>query len=542
MAYTRTTWSNDAPPAIDATHLNNLEAGVVAALAGQFNVKDYGAVADGSTNDSVAIQLAIDAAAAATRGVVMFPPGIYVVNSGLTVSPGSMIILQGSGKGGVSGVGTRLRRTSGTTPVLSVTGTGQATNQRPVCEIRDLEISGNDTAGDLLAVSRANHFGIRDVRVASNAGGTGVHLTEVWDSTIDGLWVENCGSGTSKPALLMDSVVGAGADANCATIQISNITFQSNYGTDWRLTGSSADGSPSNDIQAVNVKMEGKGSGTLGTPDTYPYIDIDYAQNCHFANVRISQPTGRGSTFIQQTGTSPGPRANQFVNVVLDIAGSNTPSRYIDQSVGGLVFTGLSMPSTQPTTEYIRLQSSVSAGRFRVQGLNHNSADVSSGYITDSRTTQEELARSTRILIPIVTTDGSVTSIGDNRVYALADAADQYVYGQVILPRDVNNNGKAYLRVYWTASTTGNAQLSWAQAALSAGGNLSTSGSQVDSVIASPGANLLAVNSWSGSAGISATAGQLVTVKFGRKGTHVNDTISGTVYIVALELYYDKRI
>jgi len=46
---------------------------------GIYNVKDYGALGDGSTIDSTAIQAAIDAAAAATyKGMVFFPPGIYV--------------------------------------------------------------------------------------------------------------------------------------------------------------------------------------------------------------------------------------------------------------------------------------------------------------------------------------------------------------------------------------------------------------------------------------------------------------------------------
>ena len=58
----------------------------------QFNVRDYGAKGDGSTNDSTAIQNAINAAKAAGvsgRGVdLFFPAGIYRLN---TASPLALV-------------------------------------------------------------------------------------------------------------------------------------------------------------------------------------------------------------------------------------------------------------------------------------------------------------------------------------------------------------------------------------------------------------------------------------------------------------------
>jgi hypothetical protein len=88
--------------------------GVAAAMAGVpgergnggasfFNVRQHGAVADGATLDTAAINRAIDAAAAAGGGLVYVPPGIYLVGtivlkSNITLYLEAGATLQGSTK------------------------------------------------------------------------------------------------------------------------------------------------------------------------------------------------------------------------------------------------------------------------------------------------------------------------------------------------------------------------------------------------------------------------------------------------------------
>jgi polygalacturonase len=51
--------------------------GPAAAMAARFNVKSYGAIGDGSANDTQALQATIDAAGEAGGGEVYFPDGTY---------------------------------------------------------------------------------------------------------------------------------------------------------------------------------------------------------------------------------------------------------------------------------------------------------------------------------------------------------------------------------------------------------------------------------------------------------------------------------
>lgn len=74
-------------------------AGVAAQLAEKankrwFDVKDYGAVGDGVTDDTLAIQTAINSVIAVGGGLVYIPPGVYIVTS---IHYGSNLTIQGSG-------------------------------------------------------------------------------------------------------------------------------------------------------------------------------------------------------------------------------------------------------------------------------------------------------------------------------------------------------------------------------------------------------------------------------------------------------------
>ncbi len=67
-----------------------------------FNVKDYGALGDGTNNDTSSINSAISAVNSAAGGIVHFPTGTYMVDSTLT-TPVSNVVIAGVG------IGTRIK-------------------------------------------------------------------------------------------------------------------------------------------------------------------------------------------------------------------------------------------------------------------------------------------------------------------------------------------------------------------------------------------------------------------------------------------------
>lgn len=95
--------ANDAIEAIESyvLTLNQTVNNLTSSTSIYTNVKDptYGAEGDGVTDDTAAIQAAIDdleARAQAERGVIYFPPGVYMVSAPLTIEQNG-IVLMGSG-------------------------------------------------------------------------------------------------------------------------------------------------------------------------------------------------------------------------------------------------------------------------------------------------------------------------------------------------------------------------------------------------------------------------------------------------------------
>ncbi len=133
--------------------------------ATRVNVKDFGAVGDGVTDDAAAIQHAFES----TSGAIFFPHGDYLLRKGLTVE------LAERGRTYVSSGGARLLNAS-SEPALRIIGTHEGTAEpKSVSEhtfayetmplVSDIEIVGQGDCGDGIVLEKTYKAVISNVMV-----------------------------------------------------------------------------------------------------------------------------------------------------------------------------------------------------------------------------------------------------------------------------------------------------------------------------------------------------------------------------------------
>lgn len=139
-----------------------------------FNVRGvtYGAVGDGATDDTTAIQNAINAAVAAGGGIVYFPIGTYLVSAPLAITADNVRLVG-------AGWGAKLSAAAGFlgTTLISVQAPGGAGVFRYGIAIEELDLYGADESGvGGVQLTSTYHAYMRHVRV-EHCPGIGVYFT-----------------------------------------------------------------------------------------------------------------------------------------------------------------------------------------------------------------------------------------------------------------------------------------------------------------------------------------------------------------------------
>lgn len=273
---------------------NNIEAGL-AALWGStqqstFNVKapPYNAVGNGVTDDTAAVQAAINACNSAGGGIVYFPEGTYLV----TPSGSPAVALSMSGMQGVRLVGanalTSVLLKNGAGTLLSMSGpstdTSGATHCK-YCSIENLFLNGNTNTGLAIQLYYADNLYFRDIRIKDNYD-TCIDTAEFWDSRFYNMVIETSGgltNGSSTPNVLLRNSAAA-SGFGTSTDNVNQIHFVGcrwedfRNGALWIQQGASGTNNP-NGIFLTNCKMESsfiRGGPHLSTDTSCRWIFVDH--------------------------------------------------------------------------------------------------------------------------------------------------------------------------------------------------------------------------------------------------------------------------
>jgi len=221
-------------------------------MSNEINVRDFGAKGDGVTDDTDAIQAAVDSIGGGQGGTVNIPRGTYMVRGIAITRDGTRLI-------GESRWGTQLKRISGTKPLLEVSGTASMTGHLRYITVTNLTLNGASMRGPLIRSYYADSGIFSDLHFVY-CDGVAVDLIEAWDKRfLQCIW-ENCGTET-EPAVLLRNTQPAGqfgySEDNTNQVYFTGCRWESFRNGAIRMDGA-ANGSTKklNGIFFTSCKME----------------------------------------------------------------------------------------------------------------------------------------------------------------------------------------------------------------------------------------------------------------------------------------------
>jgi hypothetical protein len=211
-----------------------------------FNVMAYGADSTGGTNSATAIGNAITAAQSAGGGVVYFPAGTFLINSGLTVTANG-ITLQGAGTGA-----TTIKAGSSFT-----TGDMIYFNQVQYGRVRDLTISSVNarTSGNAI-----NLYGVN--QGATDPVPPGGHLVEnvSFNKQFQGIYINGQMFLCYINRVYMGNITAGGVGINLNAVGSTGAFGESHYISNVFIQGNSG---PVADMPAAGIQIQSTGDFTL---------------------------------------------------------------------------------------------------------------------------------------------------------------------------------------------------------------------------------------------------------------------------------------
>lgn len=344
--------------------------GLQATAAAEFNVRDYGAVGNGSTNDDDAIDRAINAASAAPGGVVVFPSGTYrsrtihlKSNITLRLDSGATIKAASSGMDapesnsydsyqdyGHSHFHNALMWGTGLTNV-TITGagtidgdhnlitgnpsSGQADKALSITECSNLTLSGVTFkhGGHFAALINGCHdIVIDNLKTINDSEGVrdGINLINSWNVTVTNSRIE-----ASDDALVFKSDFALGHTYTTQNVRVSDTTVYSHENNALQF-GSETCGN-FRDLRFDRITVLGAGKAGIGIVS----MDGAIIEDVHYTDVTLTKTTTPIFMKIGERKRCPGsPPAGRIRNIHLtNVTGSNLTAPEPSGTTGGSELT-----------------------------------------------------------------------------------------------------------------------------------------------------------------------------------------------------------
>lgn len=250
------------------------------------NVLDFGAVGDGATDDTVAIQAAI--AAAVGGAPIYFPYGLYLTSQPILFNPTVFSI---NPIRITAAPGTRIKLTASAAYMISLDGSGITTPGKgwiPAPYIENLILDGNSFATDGLLLKNVISGIFNDIRV-TNVTGAGLHLA----------WAQTCTFNNFTCSYLVEPFI---------TQPVNGILV---------------DGPPSAANTFNNAALEGvSGAGILGLT-MYNTVFFNGVSEANAVGIELGETVDAGRVSIDNTIVGMDLEANTVSDIILRYTAKN---------------------------------------------------------------------------------------------------------------------------------------------------------------------------------------------------------------------------
>ena len=231
------------------------------------SVKDTGAKGDGTTDDTTAIQKAIDQVAQADGGIVHIPAGIYMINA--TTDPDGSKSASGDGLWKTMGEGGLELKSNVTIlldsdATLSVIGNSSfAYNVMRLFNVKNVNILGGNIEGDrhrhkITTTWHRDNNG--DPYEFAGEWGSGINLAHADTVTIKGMTIKDCWG---------DGIMAFNIGKNDGLAPSNNVTIEDNIFNHNRRQGTSL-GNVTNEVVRHNLFENTVGTGPAAGLDIEP--------------------------------------------------------------------------------------------------------------------------------------------------------------------------------------------------------------------------------------------------------------------------------